>query len=89
MRRSSREARSWEGGREGTEEGEVRMSMKKHLIAAVLVVLPLVAGCQQRTNFDACVEYYEQSVKGTDRWDPGKPGSVDLPKFGIWDECSG
>ncbi len=59
--------------------------MKKHMIAVVLVVLPLVAGCQQRTNFDACVEYYEQSVKGT------SPdfGPIEFSKLRIWDECAG
>ena len=60
--------------------------MKKHMIAVVLVALPLVAGCQQRTSFDACVEYYEQSVKGTS---PGGIEPIDLPKFAIWDECAG
>ena len=62
------------------------MSMKKHLIAAVLVALPLVAGCQQRTDFDACVEYYEQSVKGTE---PFGREPIDLPTIAIWGECNG
>ena len=40
------------------------MGKKKQMIAALLVALPLVAGCQQRTDFDACVEYYEKNVRG-------------------------
>jgi len=60
--------------------------MKKHMIAVVLVALPLVAGCQQRTSFDACVEYYEQNVR-----DPSvTEGYVkNLSKVKIWDECAG
>ncbi len=58
--------------------------MKKHVIAVVLVALPLVAGCQQRTNFDACVEYYEQNIR-----DASGEVATDLSKVKIWDECAG
>ncbi len=64
------------------------MSMKKHLIAAVLVVLPLVAGCQQRTSFDACVEYYEKNVKGKSYPDiEGTLGVGELKPDEIWAAC--
>jgi len=62
------------------------MGIKKYIIATVLVALPLVVGCQQRTNFDACVEYYEQSVKGTK---PLGREPIDLSTLAIWDECNG
>ncbi len=59
--------------------------MKKHVVAAILVALPLVAGCQQRTSFDACVEYYEQNVR-----DPSVNEFLkNLSKVKIWDECAG
>ncbi len=61
--------------------------MKKHMIAAILIALPLVAGCQQRTDFDACVEYWEQNLKGK-----GQPDmqSFSIGKFKpdrLWAEC--
>ena len=59
------------------------MGIKKHIIAAILVALPLVAGCQQRTDFDACVEYYEENVKGA------SPGDIDASKLEIWNACRG
>ena len=70
------------------------MGIKKHIIATVLVALPLVAGCQQRTEFDACVEYYEQKVR-----DKSKEMVTDLRKVKLadfdrlsplmlWDQCS-
>ncbi len=59
------------------------MGIKKYIIAAVLVALPLVAGCQQRTDFDACVEYFEENVKGT------SPDLIDASKLEIWNACRG
>jgi len=61
------------------------MCIKKQIIAAALVALPLIAGCQQRTSFDACVEYYEQNIRDPSAHDLMKK----LSKIRIWDECAG
>jgi hypothetical protein len=58
------------------------MGIKNYIIAAILVALPLIAGCQQRTDFDACVEYYEQKVKGQ-KDDVG----YDLSPKNLWKGC--
>jgi len=63
------------------------MGIKKHIIAAFLVALPLVAGCQQRTDFDACVEYFEKNIKGKTR--PPLASSIvgKSPPDIIWARC--
>ncbi len=55
--------------------------MKRHMIAAIVIPLALVAGCQQRTEFDACVEYYEQKIRDQE-------GAIlDLTPEEVWIEC--
>lgn len=61
--------------------------MKKHMIAAILIALPLVAGCQQRTDFDACVEYYERNVRGKTSPAIRKEVLSDLEPDIIWLQC--
>jgi len=38
--------------------------MKKVLVIVSVLAAIFLAGCQQRTDFDACVEYYEKNVRG-------------------------
>ena len=61
--------------------------MKKHMVAAILVALPFIAGCQQRTDFDACVEYYEQNIRGKGRPQLSSDRGTDLKPDEIWLHC--
>jgi len=63
------------------------MGIKNYIIAAILVALPLVAGCQQRTDFDACVEYYERNVRGKTSPDIRYGAFSDLEPDMIWTMC--
>jgi len=71
------------------------MGIRNYIIAVVLVALPLLAGCQERTEFDACVEYYEQNVRDESKemvTDIRKLKTSNLDNIGpllLWSQCSG